>query len=124
VLARHCVLIVDDNADTVSTLAQLVSMLGHEVHTASDGATGLRKALECKPDVVFLDIGLPGLDGHEVARSIRANPITAKAKIIVMSGSGRLGDDEASLQSGADQHLIKPVDFQFIESILGKLVPR
>jgi CheY-like chemotaxis protein len=115
-------LIIDDNADTVSTLAQLISMLGHEVHTASDGATGLRKAQETTPDVIFLDIGLPGLDGHGVTRSIRANPLTAKAKVIVMSGSGRQGDHEASFEAGADQHLIKPVDFPFIESLLGNLL--
>jgi CheY-like chemotaxis protein len=110
--------------DTVTTFAQLVSMLGHEVHTANDGATGLRKARETKPDVIFLDIGLPGLDGHGVTRSIRADPVTSKAKVIVMSGSGRQGDHEESLEAGADQHLIKPVDFQFIESVLGNLVPR
>jgi signal transduction histidine kinase/ActR/RegA family two-component response regulator len=104
------VLLVDDNTDASFTLATLLRLEGHEVSVACEGAEALRRASEFKPHVILLDIGLPGMDGYEIARRFRADPSTSSSVIIAVTGYSH---DEARAQSkeaGFDQHLVKPVN--------------
>jgi PAS domain S-box-containing protein len=112
------VLVVDDNVDAANTLAMLVRAGGHDIQTAHDGHTALRIALECRPDVVLLDIGLPGMDGYEVATRIRKTPALQRLVLIAMTGYGQDTDRQRSQESGFDHHLVKPADFRTVHEIL------
>jgi PAS domain S-box-containing protein len=105
------VLIVDDNVDTVTTLALLARESGCDVRTAYDGSTVLETALDYRPDVVLLDIGLPGLNGFEVAKQLRQQPALRDAVLVAMTGYGGLSDRKRSQDAGFDHHLVKPGDF-------------
>jgi CheY-like chemotaxis protein len=113
------VLLVDDNADAVAVLSAYLKRAGHEVHEARDGFAAGELARRIRPDFVFLDLGLPGLDGLAVARQLRADPQLGRVRIIAMTGSGREDDREAAREAGFDQYLLKPVDLEFIRSLLG-----
>jgi signal transduction histidine kinase len=104
------VLLVDDNADAVESLAMIVSTWGHQTHIALNGSDGLLQSERLKPDVVILDLLMPGLSGFEVARKLRAKPWARRTVLIALSGLGQQADLERSLQAGFDTHLIKPVD--------------
>ena len=104
------VLIVDDNIDTAESLALLLSMEGHSARCAHNGEMALQLAAVQRPEVVVLDIGLPGMDGFEVARRLRAMSIERAMRIIVTSGYGRPVDKLAAERSGVDVYLLKPVD--------------
>jgi CheY-like chemotaxis protein/two-component sensor histidine kinase len=107
--ASKRVLIVDDNLDAASTLDELMRSLGHLTMVARDGAQALACVEEFKPDVVLLDIGMPGMSGYEVARGLRArNP--APMKIVAVTGWGSETDRGRSAEAGFDLHLVKPVD--------------
>jgi signal transduction histidine kinase/ActR/RegA family two-component response regulator len=112
------VLVVDDNVDTVTTLAMLVQESGHEVRTAYDGSAVLEAALDYRPNVVLLDIGLPGLDGFEVAKLLRRQPALQHAVLVAMTGYGRESDRQRSREAGFDHHLVKPGDFGKLLQIL------
>src|SRR5271154_3250352 len=112
------VLVVDDNVDTVTTLALLVKESGHEVRTAYDGSAVLEAALDYRPNVVLLDIGLPGLNGFEVAKQLRQQPALRNAVLIAMTGYGRESDRQRSQEAGFDHHLVKPGDFGKVLQIL------
>lgn len=114
------VLIVDDNVDTAAALSLLLGQMGHEVHVAHDGPEALHAARRSRPDVVLLDITLPGLDGFHVASVLRSEPGFDALKIVAITG--RAGDSERqrSLEVGIDHYLVKPVDPAFIESLLGR----
>jgi CheY-like chemotaxis protein len=103
------VLVVDDNADAREALRFLLEDEGHEVRTAGDGPDALREAESFCPDVVLLDIGLPGMDGYEVARRLRTLPAARNALIVAVSGYGQAEDRERSRAAGFDDHLLKPV---------------
>jgi signal transduction histidine kinase len=103
------VLIVEDNADAREVLRTALALDGHEVHEAADGCDGLEAALRLVPDVVLLDVGLPGLDGYEVARRIRAEPTGARMRLVALTGYGQAGDRQRALEAGFDVHLVKPV---------------
>src|SRR3954470_4837360 len=118
-MAAKRVLIVDDNADAVTVLAVSLRRAGHDVHQASDGRSALEMTRKLRPDYLFLDLGLPEIDGHEVARQIRRDPAFAKTRIIALTGSGQDRDRQQALDAGFDQCLIKPVDLAFIDSLLG-----
>jgi CheY-like chemotaxis protein len=105
------VLVVDDNVDTVTTLAMLVEESGHDVRTAYDGSAVLEAALDYRPHVVLLDIGLPGLNGFEVAKQIRQQPALQNAVLVAMTGYGGVSDRQRSQEAGFDHHLVKPGDF-------------
>jgi len=113
------VLLVDDNGDAVAVIAAWLKRAGHEVHEARDGFAAVELARNVRPDFVFLDLGLPGLDGLDVARRLRSDPQLSGARIIAMTGSGREGDRQAAREAGFDQYLLKPVDLEFIRSLLG-----
>jgi CheY-like chemotaxis protein len=114
------VLIVDDRQDCRETLTSLLSKLGHHVTAASDGTSALRIAVDFKPDLVLLDIELPGLDGYEVARRLRKEASLDAANLVAMTGYGRDADRELSAQCGFNDHLLKPVDFNDLLSVLEK----
>jgi PAS domain S-box-containing protein len=112
------VFVVDDNVDTVTTLALLVTESGHDVRTAYDGTAVLEAALDYRPNVVLLDIGLPGLNGFEVAKQIRQQPALAGTVLVAMTGYGAESDLQRSFAAGFDHHLVKPGDFGKLLQIL------
>jgi signal transduction histidine kinase/CheY-like chemotaxis protein len=112
------VLVVDDNVDAAMTLAEAMRFDGHEVFTAHDGPSALEQAAAFAPEVVLLDIGLPGLDGYEVARLLRQLPALRKTLIVALTGFGQESDRERALQAGFDEHLVKPVDLDVVQAVL------
>ena len=113
------VLLVDDNADAVAVIAAWLKSAGHEVHEARDGVAATALARRVRPDIVFLDLGLPGLDGLGVARQMRSDPNLSGTRIVAMTGSGREDDRQAAREAGFDQYLLKPIDLDFLRSLLG-----
>ena len=112
------VLVVDDNVDTVTTLALLVQESGHDVRTVYDGSSVLETALDYRPNVVLLDIGLPGLNGFEVAKQLRRQPALQNVVLVAMTGYGQESDRQRSQEAGFDHHLVKPGDFGKVLQIL------
>jgi PAS domain S-box-containing protein len=112
-------LVVDDNPDTVQSLAMLLRLYGHDVMSADTGPLALEAALANEPEVALLDIGLPGIDGFEVARRIRAQ--TAKPVLIAMTGYGQPEDRKKSKEAGFDYHLTKPVDPTRLQELLARI---
>jgi CheY-like chemotaxis protein len=112
------VLVVDDNVDTVFSFSMLLKASGHDVRPAHDGPTAVQAALDYRPDVVFLDIGLPGLNGYEVAKQIRQHPVLKSVVLIALSGYGQDSDRQTSLQAGFNHHLVKPARLAEILQIL------
>ncbi|HEX4388094.1 MAG TPA: response regulator [Steroidobacteraceae bacterium] len=104
------VLVVEDNADAAESMRLLLDGIGHQVAVANDGNAALATARSFRPDVVLLDIGLPGMDGFQVASALRALPETSRAHLIAVSGYGQDKDRARSAQAGFDLHLVKPVD--------------
>jgi CheY-like chemotaxis protein len=109
---------VDDNQDAAESLAVFLRLRGHEVATAVDGAAALELATTLRPDVVFLDIGLPGMDGYEVARRLREVPSLDSVLLIAVTGYGHDEDRRRSQAAGFDQHLVKPVDPAQLRALL------
>jgi CheY-like chemotaxis protein len=116
--AARRVLVVDDNEDAAESLAALLRIFGHEVEVASDGDQALALAPELNPHLVLLDLGMPRMDGHEVARRMRAAPWGATMKIVALSGFGDGADRQRSLGAGCDDHLLKPVSPADLEGAL------
>ena len=112
------VLLIDDNLDAAESLAQLLSLSGHDARTAADGAKGVALAAEFKPEVVFCDLGLPGMNGYEVARQLRGLPFGRDMVLAALTGYGQPGDRERTAQAGFDAHLVKPVDPAVIENFV------
>ena len=112
---------MDDNVDTVTTLAMLVQESGHDVRTAFDGSAVLETALDYRPNVVLLDIGLPGLNGFEVARRLRQQPTLKNVVLVAMTGYGQENDRKRSKEAGFDHHLVKPGDFGKVLQILASV---
>jgi CheY-like chemotaxis protein len=104
------VLIVDDNLDAAETLEMMLQLLGQETRQEHDGTSALKAAEEYRPEVVFLDIGLPGLSGHEVASRIRRDLRMDDVYLIALSGYGTEEDRRKSFYAGFDSHLVKPLD--------------
>src|SRR5581483_7095555 len=101
------VLIVDDNVDTARGMARLLRLLGHDTRTAHDGSSAIDSARERRPEFVLLDIGLPGMDGYEVATRLRQEESCRDAVIIAVSGYGQDEDRRRSSAAGFDHHLVK-----------------
>jgi CheY-like chemotaxis protein len=114
------VLVVDDNADAVQSLAMLLSAAGHDVRTAQDGLTTLQAALDYRPHVVLFDIGLPGMNGYEVANRIRQHPQLKGVRLVAMTGYGQEADRQLSLEAGFDHHLTKPADPIMLQNLLNQ----
>jgi CheY-like chemotaxis protein len=114
------VLVVDDCSDTTASMALLLGMGGHRVQTAPDGPTALKAAREGKPDVVLLDIGLPGMSGYEVTPLLRECLPDKPPLIIAVTGYGGESDRRRSEESGIDLHLVKPVEPLALLGILSR----
>jgi CheY-like chemotaxis protein len=112
------VLLIDDNLDAAESLAQLLALSGHDARTAGDGVGALRLAEDFRPEIVFCDLGLPGMSGYDVARHLRAMPFGREMVLAALTGYGQPGDREKTAQAGFDAHLVKPVDPAVIESFL------
>src|SRR5260370_26433952 len=112
------VLAVEDNGDIAESLKLLLEQLGHEVLVALDGNGALELAARTNPQVMLIDIGLPGMNGYEVARSIRAQPEGSNIVLIALTGYGRDEDKEHSVAAGFDYHLTKPVDVDILQALL------
>ena len=112
------VLVVDDNLDAAEMMVELVGIWGHEAHHAADGEHAVALARELRPAVILLDIGLPGMDGYQVAAALRADPRTSGAKIIAVTGYGLDSDRRIARAAGCDDHLVKPVEPEALERVL------
>jgi CheY-like chemotaxis protein/anti-sigma regulatory factor (Ser/Thr protein kinase) len=104
------VLVVDDNDDSATSLGMMLGAMGYEVRTAADGLAGLHAAEEFRPDVALLDIGMPRMNGYDLARRIREQPWGKSAVLIAVTGWGQVEDRERTIEAGFDEHLVKPVD--------------
>src|SRR6185503_18474426 len=111
------VLVADDNRDAADSLQRVLALFGHEVRVAYDGADALRLGQEFRPRVAVLDIGMPGTDGYEVARSFRKN-LGNEVKLVALTGWGQDTDRRRALESGFDHHLTKPVDPGALNALL------
>jgi two-component system CheB/CheR fusion protein len=117
------VVMVEDNTDSREMLCTLLRQAGLTCYDAEDGLTALRLLADVSPDVVILDVGLPGMDGLEVARHIRANPRHAGVRLIALTGYGQAGDRAATRQAGFDYHLVKPVQPAELLALLASVTP-
>jgi DNA-binding response OmpR family regulator len=115
------VLVVEDEPDTAESINMLLRLSGYDVQVARDGPSGVSTALTMSPDIVLLDIGLPGMDGWNVARQLREMQFIRRPAIIVVSGYGQEADRKKSYKSGVDFHFLKPVDPAILLGILDRL---
>jgi CheY-like chemotaxis protein len=114
------VLIVDDNADAGESLAMVLNELGCDTRVACDGPSALALAATFRPELALLDIGLPMMDGYELARQLRRRPESARLRLIALTGYGGKGDIELAMEAGFDEHLVKPIDFEDMELLLAR----
>jgi CheY-like chemotaxis protein len=117
-------MLVDDNIDAVTMLAALLAAAGHKVESFSDPRSALAAAPDSAPDAFILDIGMPGMDGYELARRLRAQPACREALYIALTGYGQAGDREQTRQAGFDHHFVKPVDAGQLLAVLRQRAPR
>jgi len=117
-MTRRRVLIVEDNQDAGEMYRMLLELAGHEVLLAENGAIGLELFKSTHPDIALVDIGLPGMDGYEIARRLRAEPNGAGVFLVALTGYGSASDRDRSRQAGFDLHLLKPVDPEKLRSVL------
>ena len=114
------VLLVDDSVDAAEALSMLLETLGHEVRTMHDGTSALAIVDEFRPEVVILDIGLPGMDGFALARELRKLPSTRDALLLALTGFGGDEDRLRARAAGFDHHLVKPVSFADLEDLIAR----
>jgi signal transduction histidine kinase len=117
-LPRHSVLVADDNVDFANSLHSILESLGQSVTVVHDGFAAIEAAGRLKPGYIFLDIGMPGLNGYEVAERLRRQPATCDAVIIAITGWGQEKDRERAREAGFDQHIVKPVDVEHLVRLL------
>lgn len=116
------VLVVDDNVDTATSMAMVLRHSGHDARTAYNGPAALKMALDYRPDVMLLDIGLPGFDGFEVAKQIREQAMFKDIVLVAITGYGLESDRQRSREGGFDYHLVKPADFDKVQQILATVL--
>jgi signal transduction histidine kinase len=117
-LIRRRVVVVEDSADSREVLAELLQLLGHQVLTAADGPEALRLAQDQMPETFVVDMGLPGMDGYQVARALRRLPGGGQLLLIALTGYGSLEDKERAREAGYDAHLTKPADIDELQRLL------
>ncbi len=115
---KQRVLVVDDNFDSADSLATLLRFMGHEVQTAFDGLQAVDAARDFHPSIMLLDIGLPKLNGYEVARRVRAQPGGEKIKLVAVTGWSQDEDVRRAKEAGFDLHLVKPVGLVVLKKVL------
>jgi signal transduction histidine kinase/DNA-binding response OmpR family regulator len=120
VVARR-ILVADDNRDSADSLAMMLEMLGHEVSCAHDGVEALETAKRSKPELVFLDLGMPRMNGYDAARMIRNQPECDGVVLVALTGWGQEEDRRRSYEAGFDHHIVKPIDFAVVETLLKDL---
>jgi signal transduction histidine kinase/FixJ family two-component response regulator len=116
------VLVIEDNDDARISLTQLLALEGHTVHEAADGRSGLERAIHLQPDIALIDIGLPQMDGYEVARALRLQQ--SRSFLIALTGYGQSEDVRRAREAGFDAHLIKPADMEKVREAIAGAVPR
>ena len=121
---RFRILVVDDNHDSALSLAMMLSIMGHETRTAHDGESAVSSAESFLPEVVLLDIGLPKLNGYEVAQRIRENKWGQSMFLIAVTGWGQEEDRQRSSEVGLNVHMVKPVEPAALERLLAELPSR
>lgn len=119
--AARRVLVVDDNRDSAETMEMLLQLSGYTVRTAYDGPSALPVVEEFQPDVILLDLGLPGLTGYEVAQRVQQMSLGRRPLLVAMTGYGQQGDRQRTRAAGFDHHLVKPVDLEMLQQILSSL---
>lgn len=112
------VLVIDDDRDVANSLAMLLELLGCDVKTAYSGVAGVSLFLDFRPSIIFLDLGMPDMNGYETARRIRAEPAGQQACLVALTGWGQDADKRRTREAGFDRHLVKPADIEAIEEIL------
>lgn len=117
------ILVVDDDLDGAETLAIVLRVAGHDVQVAHDGPSTLKIAADFQPDVVFLDVGMPGMDGFETARQLRQRAELDKAVLVALTGYGRAEDRQRAAQAGFDHFLVKPTPPKVLTDIALQLRP-
>jgi signal transduction histidine kinase len=117
-LVRRRVVLVEDSADGRAALRMLLELDGHEVHEAADGPGGVKAILDAHPDLALVDLGLPGLDGYEVARQVRRRPEARDCHLVALTGYGQPEDRERARAAGFDDFLVKPVDAERLAAVL------
>jgi CheY-like chemotaxis protein len=118
--AGRRVLLVDDSIETAQAMSMLLEALGHVVRTTHDGSQALAVVADFRPDIVILDIGLPGMSGFELAQALRARSETKEALLIALTGYGSDEDQQRSRDAGFDHHLVKPVQFDALEALIAQ----
>jgi signal transduction histidine kinase/ActR/RegA family two-component response regulator len=118
------VLVVDDNRDGADSLGVLLALLGVEARTAHDGTAALVALDEFRPSAILLDIGMPGMDGYEVAQRVRQHPYGRDVILVALTGFGQERDRQLAVEAGFDHHLVKPLDFQALRELLTRLPTR
>ena len=116
--APRRIVVADDNEDSAQSFAMLLSFSGHEVRIAHDGEQALDTMRDFRPDVAFLDIGMPLLSGYQVAEAVRAEPWGRAVKLIAVTGWGQPDDKQRARTAGFDQHLVKPIDPSDVDRLL------
>lgn len=111
-----CILVIDDDQDTVDSFAMLLRQLGHMVHTARRGMEAMAQIEEIHPDLVFLDLALPGMDGFEVAKQLRREPRLSETKIIALTGLSEAKHRQRAQYTGFDGYLVKPATLEEIKA--------
>ncbi len=119
----HRLLVVDDNHDAAITLSMLLRLQGHEVRVAHNGLSALEIAAAFRPDLIFLDIGMPGMDGYEVARKLRETPGLEQTILAALTGWGQQEDRRRTTEAGFNFHLVKPPEPSAVEGVLAALKP-
>src|SRR6478609_6239757 len=117
------ILVVDDNVDAAETMVMMLQLNGHDARSAHDGPSALAEAAAYRPDLVFLDIGLPGMSGYDVARRFRADTALQGAQLVALTGWGTEDDKRKCMEAGFDLHLTKPVDPQDVDAVVARWRP-
>jgi len=118
------VLLVEDNPDAAESLAMLLEVLGHRVRTVGDGVAAMDAARANIPDVMLVDIGLPGMDGYEVARCVRRDPDLKHIVLVALTGYGGDEDKKKAMAVGFDYHLVKPVSPEALQGLVVRLADK
>jgi len=119
---KRKVLIVDDNEQAVEMLQIILEEEGYDIISAYVGEIGLKKASEEKPDIVILDIGLPGMDGYQVCEKIKSDPATAEIPVIMLTGIDMVDDFERAMEKKADWYIVKPYNVDHLLRTMEKLI--
>jgi signal transduction histidine kinase len=118
------ILVVDDNSDSADTLANILQLMGHAAHSVCDPRKVIETVDSFLPDIVFLDLGMPGISGYDIARNLRARPTTQHLVLVALTGWGQPEDRRRTEESGFDHHLVKPADLATIQQICNTPLPR